>query len=178
MSDKKFPDITVVDENDENPQAMQLFDAFAADKILRISRVFVVNSKGEMLLQKRGPDVLDPNLWTESAGGHVDFGDSYEDAARRELEEETGIVDVELELLGKFFNVKYDVTENKVRSRRFSQTYLARYDGEYMIDPEEVSDLKWVPIRELEVEIVKSPENFTAGLLLYFQVYKNKLVDI
>src|SRR3989338_6629550 len=69
----------------------------------RMSGIYLTNSEGKLLLQKRSAtkDVF-PNLWTQSVGGHVDAGESYETAALRELKEELGILNLELRQLHKY----------------------------------------------------------------------------
>lgn len=59
--------------------------------------VIVENEKGEILLQRR----TDNGLWAYS-GGAVELYEQVEDAARRELWEETGLEAHSLELLGVF----------------------------------------------------------------------------
>ena len=59
--------------------------------------VIVENEEGAILLQKRS----DNGHWGY-AGGSVELYEAVEDAARRELEEETGLIADELELLGVF----------------------------------------------------------------------------
>ncbi|MEO6097275.1 MAG: NUDIX domain-containing protein [Fibrobacteria bacterium] len=60
--------------------------------IHRSVHVMVVSPQGRLLLQKRSwrKDVQ-PGKWDTSVGGHVGFGQSYEEAARREAEEELGL---------------------------------------------------------------------------------------
>lgn len=54
--------------------------------------VIFYNLKGEVFLQRRAPDKNTfPNNLDITVGGHVDSGDSYEEAALKETEEETGI---------------------------------------------------------------------------------------
>ena len=59
--------------------------------------VIVENEKGEVLLQQR----TDNGCWGY-AGGSVELYEVVEEAARRELEEETGLIADEMELLGVF----------------------------------------------------------------------------
>lgn len=61
--------------------------------------VWILNSKGEILLTKRHPcKSFAPNLW-ENTGGHVMAGESITAGAIRELKEETGIAAAEDELI-------------------------------------------------------------------------------
>lgn len=59
--------------------------------------VIVENEKGEILLQQRS----DNGKWGY-AGGSVELYEVVEEAAARELEEETGLIADDLELLGVF----------------------------------------------------------------------------
>lgn len=61
--------------------------------IVEVAIVVVTNSAGEFLVHKRGPSRKTyPGLYGLGAGGKLDSGESPVQAARRELEEETGIV--------------------------------------------------------------------------------------
>jgi len=68
----------------------------------RSGMIFLTRFDGKILLQRRSPsNKIFPNCWDSSSSFHVTFGESYEQAARRELNEETG-VSVPLNYLGKF----------------------------------------------------------------------------
>jgi 16S rRNA (adenine1518-N6/adenine1519-N6)-dimethyltransferase len=77
---------------------MEIHDVVDRDNVVtgRASRKEVyekrLNHRGEMLLQLRGRDVsFMPHHWVTSAGGHVIAGETYEQAAARELKEELGV---------------------------------------------------------------------------------------
>lgn len=71
--------------------------------ILNFSGAVITNEKGEILLQKRSGT---ENVWG-LPGGAVEIGESIEEAAIRELKEETGL-DIKVEYLigvySKYFN--------------------------------------------------------------------------
>eukprot|EP00304_Pavlova_gyrans_P010470 CAMPEP_0206054326 /NCGR_PEP_ID=MMETSP1466-20131121/37775_1 /ASSEMBLY_ACC=CAM_ASM_001126 /TAXON_ID=44452 /ORGANISM="Pavlova gyrans, Strain CCMP608" /LENGTH=212 /DNA_ID=CAMNT_0053429527 /DNA_START=135 /DNA_END=770 /DNA_ORIENTATION=- len=58
----------------------------------RSVHVWIVNSKGELLMQKRSPHKdTNPNMWDVSAAGHITAGDTSLSTACKELEEELGL---------------------------------------------------------------------------------------
>ena len=96
--------------------------------------IFVFNSKNEMYLQKRSKNkVLFPGMWGIGAAGGVSLEESYEDAAKRELEEELGIVDVDLTYL---FDLDYISEILKCKYK----VYKCTYDGEIVLQESEISE--------------------------------------
>ena len=64
----------------------------------RAIHVLIFNLKGEIFLQRRSIwKDMHPGRWDSSTSGHVAPGESYEQAAHRELREEIGI-DCQLEV--------------------------------------------------------------------------------
>ena len=64
--------------------------------------IFLFRSNGKIMLQHRSPSKNPfPDCWDSSSSFHVIFGESYEQAARRELREEAGI-SAHPAYLGKF----------------------------------------------------------------------------
>lgn len=67
-------------------------DAHRSGLLHRAGIVFVVRSDGKILLTWRSATKESfPDMYDSSCAFHVTFGESYEEAAKRELREETGI---------------------------------------------------------------------------------------
>lgn len=68
----------------------------------RAVHMLLFNSAGELYLQKRSIwKDRNPGRWDSSAAGHVDSGETYLNAARRELREELGVEAPELQPIGR-----------------------------------------------------------------------------
>ena len=68
------------------------------DLMHRSVHILVFNSTGSLFLQKRAM-IKDesPGLWDSSAAGHVESGEDYISCAKRELNEELSLSDVQLD---------------------------------------------------------------------------------
>jgi isopentenyl-diphosphate delta-isomerase len=167
--------VVVVDQNDQVVGAMEKEKALKKGLIRRIARVFVFNDQGQLYMQKRSPSMLTyPNTWDQSAGGHVDEGESYETAAARELEEELGIKGVKLEKVSKFY---IEEREGKRLSRQFNCLFTTSYNGEITLDKEEISGGRWFSFEEIDQMIKDDPSQFPPGFLRAYEEYENYILD-
>ena len=162
------PDLVVVDEHDRPIGQAQFAEVRLKGLWHRAVLVLVFNSGGEFLLQKRGPHVVGPGLWDVSVGGHVDAGEDYLEAAKREAFEEIGLYDVTLELLGKD---TVDEPGEGGNVRQFVSVYSALWDSELKADRGEVTELKWIPITELGVWLNQAPEDFFRSVRPVYNTY-------
>lgn len=168
-------DVVYVDENDEIIGHGSISNAVENGIRVRISRVFLKNSKGQLLIQKRADTMNSlPGRWDQTAAGHADEGEGYAEAASRELLEEMGISEVKLQEVAKFYTEESDEAKTK---KRFNKIFTGVYDGEVRIDNDEVSDYQWLKPEELESQMNDSPGNFTEGFIEAFRIYKSKLVE-
>ncbi len=109
----------------------------------RVAHVLVFNGKGQILLQKRSmkKDVA-PGMWDTSVGGHVDPGESPEEAARREMLEELG-VQSPLKFLHSYIHSNAYETE-------LVHTFLAIKDGGFKFDPGEIDEIRFWDLEEIK----------------------------
>ncbi len=104
--------------------------------------VIAVNEAGEILLEKRA----DTKDWAY-AGGAVELYERAEDAAARELREETGLIAEELTLLGVFSGEQMRFTyPNGDRVSNIDVVFVCRrYHGTLTPETAEVECLRFFP---------------------------------
>lgn len=164
-----YSKVQIVDENDVVIGAERLFDAIETGAIRRASRVFVFNSDGLLLVQKRSKNVRKPLLFDQSVGGHVDEDETYHEAAVREMKEEIGI---------EGFVLKEVVTSYR-DTEFFNAIYTTTIQSETEInfDKEEVDSIHWMSVSEVDILTTNSPEKCTSAFVEIWQKFKNKLIE-
>jgi 8-oxo-dGTP pyrophosphatase MutT (NUDIX family) len=80
--------ICVFDANGRAAGALPREEAKRSGLALGAVNVLLVNARGEVLLQRRPEDKENGGRWDKTVGGHVDAGESFDDAAVREAGEE------------------------------------------------------------------------------------------
>lgn len=170
--------------NKEFPGADELYDVFDetgqrvgqatrkevhSDRTLihRAVHIMLFRSNGRLLMQKRvkTKDIA-PGKWDTSVGGHVDAGEEFDAAARRELKEELGVEGVELERLYEF----------KYRSERESEdvrTYRLVYDGEVKPQRFEIEKVREWTVAEVDAAVGTGV--FTRNFEQDWEMYKKKV---
>lgn len=147
----------VVDENNNPIESKTRKDTHADEAWHRISYVWIINSKGMILCQKRSRlKDADPGKWEAHFGGHVAYGDEYIEAALKETREELGL-ERKKEELNLFKIVKY------FRDKEFQAIYYTKWDGEInelTLEKEEVEEIKWVSIPEIEAKYKQKDLNW------------------
>jgi len=112
----------------------------------RAVHVFVSNTGGDLFLQKRSVRKhIQPGKWDTSVGGHVEAGQSYEEAATKEAAEELGIEPKDSFPLR--FNHEY-VWKSAVETEHI-RTYLLDFEGPFKLQREEVEEGRFWSVREL-----------------------------
>lgn len=131
----------------------------------RIVRIMVEDNQGRVLIQKRlASMILYPNCWDNSAAGHVDVGETYETAAKRELFEEIGLDNVALEEVGYYQT--HNVYQNR-QLNRFVKAYkvIVKPNSGFIIQENEVASVEWLTVDEIKSFISNHPDEVTDGLV-------------
>lgn len=114
---------------------------------------WIMNNKGEILLQRRSyTNKKNPGKWAKS-GGHVNSGETVLQALKRELNEELGIVVNDNQI------IELEIFKSE-KEHYFSYNFLILVDDkiEYKLQKEEVEEVKYFRIEELEN--CKNDDNF------------------
>ena len=114
-----------------------------------VVHLHVFNSQGDIYLQRR-PDWKDiqPGKWDTAVGGHVDYGETPEEALRREVREELGINDFTPEFVDKY------VFESQ-RERELVYVNRTIYDGPISPSADELAGGRFWTMQEIHEAIGK-----------------------
>ncbi len=161
--------VILVDQNDQQIGLMPKMEAHEKAVLHRAFSVFILNHKGEIMLQKRAADKYhSPSLWTNTCCSHQRDGESNIEAGKRRLKEEMGF-QTELEELFSFvYKAPFD---NGLTEHEFDHVMIGRYDESPEINLEEVSDWKWMSPSAIKKDIDTNPELYTAWFKIIFEKF-------
>ena len=121
----------------------------------RAVAVLVLRRTGAFVLQQRSKrDQWQPGLWTISSTGHVKEGESYEEAARRELGEELGL-EGELSLVRKY--LLPPISESGWTEHEWVTLFTCMTDSLCRLDPVELESVREVTEKELRGMLAYGP---------------------
>jgi 16S rRNA (adenine1518-N6/adenine1519-N6)-dimethyltransferase len=163
-----YKDIVVVNEHDEVIGAMPLFAAIEQNMYRRSVRVFVENAVGQLLIQRRGAQVIAPLLLDVSVAGHVDEGETYEEAALRELKEELSISGLPLRVIILSYQ----------SHQYFSGVFKVVISDDVSCTPnqDEVTSVHWYYPAEIDTAVTTAPADFTFEFVNLWQNLRDKII--
>ena len=165
MDNTNIEFLDIVDENDQVVGRASKDEIYDNSLRHRIAHVLVFNSKGELALQLRGRNVSSrPLHWITSAGGHVQSGETYEQGALREYQEELG-VQSKLEFLGK------ELFLSLTKPEKFLAIFKTEFNGPFEPDKHAVERVEFFSFEQIK-QIINAGEKFHPELLFIFEKFK------
>ena len=161
---ERFP---VVDENDTKIGEATRAEVHENNFRHRAVHILIFNTKGEVLLQKRSAwKDRHPLLWDSSAAGHVEANEGYDEAARRELDEELGI-QTKLQRVGK-------ISASERTGQEFIWVYRGEHEGPFAFPPKEITALEFFPAGIVNKWVTQKPEDLAPGFRECWEVWREK----
>ena len=148
MSDNSQERFPLVDEEGRVVGSATRGECHSGSRLLHpVVHLHVFNSQGEVYLQKR-PEWKDiqPGKWDTAVGGHIDYGETPEEALTREVREELGITDFVPERVGQY------VFESR-REREYVYVHKTVYDGPVSPSASELDGGRFWRIDEIRAAI-------------------------
>ncbi|HHW69556.1 MAG TPA: NUDIX domain-containing protein [Tenericutes bacterium] len=129
----------------------------------RSIHVWIMNSKNEILVQKRSPkkETL-PNLWAISIAGHVRSGENSVEAIIREAKEELNL-DIKQDDLIYLFTINRIQPYKDSHINVIDDVYLLKYDldlDNVKLQRSELTDVKYIYYKDLEQKFITNDPNF------------------
>ncbi|MFK5974698.1 MAG: isopentenyl-diphosphate Delta-isomerase [Flavobacteriaceae bacterium] len=167
----KEEEVILVNENDEELGAMPKMEAHEKGRLHRAFSIFIMNEKGEIMLQRRAANKYhSPLLWTNTCCSHQRLGESNIQAGKRRLQEEMGFTTKLTELFSFIYKAPFD---NGLTEHELDHVMLGSYSDEPRIASEEVADWKWMRAEDVKKDITKNPDKYTVWFKIIFEKFYN-----
>lgn len=151
--------VILVDETDREIGTEFKLKAHQEGKLHRAFSIFIFNSRGELLLQKRSAAKYHSGgLWSNTCCSHPQPGETILSAAHNRLKEEMGF-DCDLKEIFSFIyktELGGGLTENE-----FDHVLVGNFDGELKFNLDEAEEIKWIDIELLTRDIEQNPNEYT-----------------
>ncbi len=162
-----------VDEADQDKEVITRLQAHQEGRLHRISVVYLIDGKGNILVQERKDGRQD-----HSSAGHVDIGEDYEKSAYRELLEELGVSEVVLERIAKGMSEEKN-DRKEIYVRHYFEMFVGKAEPVKLLEAE-VEGVFWADPELVLKNMNENPDSelyaqgFRDSLPLFLQFYRNK----
>jgi len=152
-------EVILVDEQDRAIGTGEKLEAHKRGLLHRAFSIFIFNTRGEMLIQRRAQGKYHSGgLWSNACCSHPRPGEDMSVAVHRRLQEEMSI-DCELE--EKFTFIYKVAFDNDMTEYEFLHVFSGICDVDPIPNPDEVDDMAWIDVRELKRDVDANPARYT-----------------
>ena len=165
--------VILVDENDQVLLDGPKLETHEDGLLHRAFSVFVFNTAGELLIQKRPAcKYHSAGKWANSCCGHPRPDEETQSAAERRLTEEIGL---HVPLRYGFKSRYIAMLDNHMIENEIPYLYFGVSDALPVLNPDEVQDIAYVGLEELSQKITANPDSFSAWLIHYMDSHAKRL---
>ena len=161
--------VILVNQDDQQIGLMPKLEAHQKAVLHRAFSVFVLNNKKELMLQQRAYHKYhSPGLWTNTCCSHQREGETNIQAGIRRLQEEMGFTTSLKEILSFIYKAPFD---NGLTEHEYDHVMIGHYEGNPIINSEEVADWKWMAIEDVKRDILHNPDRYTVWFKIIFDKF-------
>lgn len=162
MEDK----VILVDQNDNEIGLMNKLEAHEKGLLHRAFSIFIFNSMGEILLQKRDSKKYHSGgLWSNTCCSHPKSGESILTAAHRRLNEEMGM---KTELFPAFHFTYKASLDKGLTEHELDHVLIGFSNDTPIVNPEEVEQYCYIDPNLLRIGLKNHPEEYSSWLKICF----------
>ena len=167
--------VILVNEQDEPIGLMNKMEAHEKAVLHRAFSVFILNDKNEVMLQQRAHHKYhSPLLWTNTCCSHQRAGETNIVAGKRRLYEEMGFKAELKELFHFIYKAPFD---NGLTEHELDHVMIGYYNGEPVINDDEVESWKWMTIEAIKDDMIENSEAYTVWFKIIFDEFYHYLED-
>ena len=167
--------VILVNEQDEPIGLMNKMEAHEKAVLHRAFSVFILNAKNDVMLQQRAHHKYhSPLLWTNTCCSHQRAGETNIEAGKRRLFEEMGFKAELKELFHFIYKAPFD---NGLTEHELDHVMIGYYNGEPVINDDEVESWKWMTIEAIKDDMILNPEAYTVWFKIIFDEFYHYLED-
>ncbi len=166
---KEEEKVILVNENDEQIGLMPKLEAHQKAVLHRAFSVFIINDNNELMLQQRALHKYhSPGLWTNTCCSHQRDGENNIEAGVRRLQEEMGFTTSLKNSVSFIYKAPFD---NGLTEHEYDHVLIGKYEGNPIINLDEVAAWKWMSIEAVKEDILKQPEIYTEWFKIIFDKF-------
>ncbi len=168
---KKNEEVILVDTEDNEIGVMEKMEAHLKGELHRAFSIFIFNSKGEILIQKRASKKYHSGgLWSNTCCSHPREGEKTLEAAHRRLKEEMGMKTK----LEHAFSFRYKAELDKgLIEHELDHVFIGYSNDLPIINLEEVESYCYISLELLQIGLSKHMDEYTEWLKICF----NQLIN-
>lgn len=132
---------------------------------MKVVILWLINERGEILLSQRAVHISsDAGMWGPSVSGKIDAGETPEQAALRETQEELGLGQPHITDIYHLHNSTHAHPDGRLREFTLFYTKVpADLIHNVQLEPNEVAAVKWIALETLQKTHSQAPEVILAG---------------
>nr|WP_315021275.1 isopentenyl-diphosphate Delta-isomerase [uncultured Aminipila sp.] len=156
-------EVLLVDSDDKPIGKATKLEAHSSPLLHRAFSIFLYH-EDKLLIQQRAFDKYHSGgLWANTCCSHPGDNMGITSDAEDRLFDETGIRCKVKEIFCFEYEHKFD--EN-LYEHEYDHVMIGEYNGDFVLNPEEVEDMRWTTFSELEKELSEQPEKFAPWFII------------